>query len=130
MKHKSALYTLCYLGRRTMFNFDGLNEIFEKKKVNKEDIEQRNKAGVVYILQCIYDNRRADSIDFTRFSIEDIERTIECLEEGYNPEDDTYVFEDEHELGIARNYSEFEIYVSNMFDDIASKRRRSIRKFV
>lgn len=113
-----------------MFNFEGLNNVFEEKKVEKEDVKQRNKDGVVYILQCIYDNRRADTIDFTRFSLQDIETAMECLESGYNDEEDMFVFDDEHEFGMARNYSDFEYYVSKMFNNVASKRRRSIRKFV
>ncbi|RKJ73740.1 hypothetical protein D7X33_20190 [Butyricicoccus sp. 1XD8-22] len=113
-----------------MFNFEALNKVFEKKKVEQEDVKQHNQAGVIYILQCIYDNRRADAIDFTRFSIDDIVSAMECLESGYNNEDDCYTFDDDHEYGMAHNYSDFEYYVSKMFDDVASQRRRNSRKFV
>jgi len=111
-------------------SFSVFNTLMEERKVEKQNIEHRNKDGVVYLLQCIYDNPRADMVDFSRFSLNDIEDAMICLESGYNHVDDCFEFDDDHEMGMARNYSDLEYHLSMMFKTIASKRRRSIRKFV
>lgn len=109
---------------------DAINQALEEKKVEPEKITNYGEQGIIYLYKCLYDNEPANMIDFTRFSLSEIEDAMEYLENGYNEETDSYVFDNSHKYGIARNYSDFEYNLANMFSDIASKRRRSIRKFV
>ena len=96
-----------------------------------ERIKQSNSnEGEVYILKCLIDDVPSDKIDFSKFSLEEVVSAIELIECGYSSHDDCYKFDEQHPLSVAKKYSDLEVNLTRMFGNIASKRRRNLRKFI
>ena len=86
--------------------------------------------GTVYIYKCLIDDYTADRIDFSKFTLEQISDAMGLLQFGYSDTDQEYHYPDEHPYSISCALSSLETAIPSMFDELSTKRRRNIRKFI
>lgn len=112
------------------------NEYFQlfEKSINKaiqSPSEQKDlNFNVVYLFQLIYEDRRASDIDFSRFSIEDIDRASQLLETNaiYLDDDFEAVELEIAELEHAVEHSDHEYIVTDLFNDKKHSRFKEARR--
>ncbi|MFL0584288.1 hypothetical protein ACH0B6_17075 [Solibacillus silvestris] len=111
------------------------NEYFQlfDKSISKAKQSPEHKElnfNVVYLFQMIHEDRAASKIDFSRFSIEDIDSAFQLLEGNAIYLDDDYEMVELQidELEHAVEYSGHEYIVKDLFNDKKHSRFKEARR--
>lgn len=112
------------------FSFDNFKQSLDKRKHENLPDDYFSCDGVIYIYKCLIDDIQSNQIDFSRFTLKELGEAMELLEMGYSEDADAYQYDSTHPFYLANEFSNLEWMIPDLFSNIASKRRRSIRKFI
>lgn len=111
-----------------MSKFEQHSEFLRAKGLT--EVVDTSVNGEIYICKQLYLGSYANDIDFSKFSLEELDLVIDELHDGFDEDTETHIYPSLHPMTRAVHEVNYKEAISELFKEIAPVRRKAHRRFL